>query len=289
VIVVTGGAGFIGRVVCERLEAEGVAVRGVDRQPGTTVTGDLLDLPLEEVLDGADGVIHLAGRGGVAESWSAGSSCVRDNVDATRRLLGALAPGIPLVLASSSSVYAPSERALREDAPCRPLSPYGLSKVQAEQLCGLWARERGTRWVGCRLFTVYGPGQRPDMFVARLLDAVATGALFELHAGAARHFTYVDDAVEGLLLALRRGVPGCSYNIAGPAAHPVSDVVTRLAELLGRSLMLRSAPLPAGLPLTTLADLELARTDLGFAPRIGLAKGLARQLRAAETAARCPA
>jgi len=193
--LVTGCAGFLGSYLCEGLLARGDNVIGIDcfsdyyarslkeanlaglrgAQRFTLLEADLAECPLEPVLDGVDKVFHLAAQPGVRLSFGTGfSAYLRDNVQVTQRLLEAVA-GRDLkafVYASSSSVYGNQDvYPAREDAPLRPLSPYGATKVITEQLAGAFWRSAGIPVVGLRYFTVYGPRQRPDMASARRLAA----------------------------------------------------------------------------------------------------------------------
>ncbi|HEX9188017.1 MAG TPA: NAD-dependent epimerase/dehydratase family protein, partial [Vicinamibacteria bacterium] len=186
-VVVTGAAGFIGSHVAESLAADGHEVTGIDcftdYYPRPVKEGNLralrasgrfrlVEAPLQEadlapLLDGAGHVYHLAAQAGVRASWGREfSHYTEHNVLATQRLLeAAVAAGRPtFVYASSSSVYgdAPS-LPFREDGPCQPVSPYGVTKLAAEHLAVLYHRSLGLPTVSLRFFTVYGPRQRPDM------------------------------------------------------------------------------------------------------------------------------
>ena len=197
--VVTGAAGFIGSHLVESLLADGREVTGIDaftdyypravkernlavardHRGFRLVEGRLQDLDLAAVLDGAAEVYHLAAQAGVRASWGRDFEIYTDNnVLATQRLLEAAAPAGAgrIVYASSSSVYGDSaELPLRETAACRPVSPYGVTKLAAEHLGTLYHSNLGLPVVSLRYFTVYGPRQRPDMAFHRFLKAARDG------------------------------------------------------------------------------------------------------------------
>ena len=193
--VVTGAAGFIGSHLCERLLSRGDEVVGidgfVDYYPRAIKEGNLSgsrgyrsfefhegllqDLDLEPLVDGADCVFHLAAQAGVRASWGGEfEAYTNHNVLATQRLLEAAASKETpkVVFASSSSVYGNSrELPLRETSECRPVSPYGVTKLACEHLAYLYGLDRGLSVVALRYFTAYGPRQRPDMAFHRFLKA----------------------------------------------------------------------------------------------------------------------
>src|SRR5690606_26213399 len=162
----------------------------------SALVGNLCDLDLGPALDGADTVFHLAAQPGVRTSWGSEFGVyLDDNVRATQRLLEALSArgGGRLVFASSSSVYGDAERyPTDESTPLRPISPYGLTKVAAEDLCRVYARS-GVETVTLRYFTIFGPGQRPDMAFARFIDAALSGRELAILGDGRqiRDFTYV--------------------------------------------------------------------------------------------------
>src|SRR5436190_5946353 len=217
--LVTGVAGFIGSHLAQALVAQGHEVVGVDcltpyygrlrkeanlREAASSGPFQFLELDLQDaklagVLRGADVVFHLAGQPGVRSSWgSSFADYVRNNVTVTQRLLEASErAGIRrFVYASSSSVYGNTARLpTTESDPCRPFSPYGVTKLAAENLCTAYADNGCVETVSLRYFTVYGPRQRPDMAFSRFISMALRGDTLPLHAGGeqVRDFTYVDD------------------------------------------------------------------------------------------------
>ena len=238
-VVVTGAAGFIGSHLVERLLAGGWEVVGVDAFTGyysrrrkernlasvgseagfRLVEGDILGLDLDALLGGVDGVVHLAGEPGVRRSWGDNfPRYLERNVLTTGRLLEAAGrSGIAkFVYASSSSVYGSDPGyPVGEDHPRRPASPYGLSKLAAEELIGLHARERGVPATVLRYFTVYGPRQRPEMALSRFVFAALRGRPVDIFGNGKqrRDMTYVSDAVEATVAALE--APAGVYNVGG--------------------------------------------------------------------------
>ena len=238
--LVTGAAGFVGSHLVEALLAEGRDVVGVDaftpyydratkeanlrdaREDDRFrfVEADLRDADLAALLDGAEVVYHQAAQPGVRLSWSDGfatyDSC---NVLATQRLLeSALQAGVArFVYASSSSVYGNADRYPVEEADLpKPHSPYGVTKLAAEHLCGLYAANHGLPTVALRYFTVYGPRQRPDMAFHRLIESALDQQRFPLYGDGShvRDFTFVGDVVRANVLAGRTDVPaGTVVNI----------------------------------------------------------------------------
>jgi UDP-glucuronate 4-epimerase len=279
-ILVTGGLGFIGSRLCEALVDAGFGVRCVDDLSGSgaaraPIADEIVIAAAEPAhLEGMDAVIHLAALPGV-RSRSTPAALWAANVELTDRLAAAAArQGTRFVLASSSSVYG-NARVLPtpEHSPLAPINPYAASKVAAEQT----VLAHGGDPVIVRPFTVYGPGQRPDMAFARWIAAMQAGEPIPWHAGpgTARDFTYVDDAVAGLIAALRHGRSGETYNISGWRSVQLRDVL----ELLGATAV-RELPCSTVEAVVTSGCKLKAAAELGYAPRVGLAQGLRRQLEA---------
>jgi UDP-glucose 4-epimerase len=303
-VVVTGAAGFIGSHLVERLLAQGHEVTAVDafvdyypravkegnlrqaRAAGprfALVEGALQSLDLRPLLSGAERVYHLAAQAGVRASWGREfERYTEHNVLATQRLLeAAVEAGVPrLVYASSSSVYGDSEALpLREDSPCRPVSPYGVTKLAAEHLCHLYARNLGLPVISLRYFTVYGPRQRPDMAFHRFLKASRDGRPLTVFGDGSqtRDFTYIEDIMAATLAAAEEGRPGRSYNVGGGERVALNDVLCLVREVTGRPLEVRREEPQKGDMRDTFADTSAARRDLGFEPMVALREGLARE------------
>lgn len=302
-VVVTGAAGFIGSHVAERLLAEGHEVVGIDSlndyyprpvkesnvraareyRSYRLIEARLQEADLTPILDGAAQVYHLAAQAGVRASWGKDfSGYVDDNVLATQRLLeAAVAVGVPrLVNASSSSVYGDAASLpLREDSLCRPLSPYGVTKLAAEHLVHLYGRSHGLPVVSLRFFTVYGPRQRPDMAFHRFLRAAEAGEPIRVYGDGrqTRDFTNIADIVAATRAAADTGRPGCVYNVGGGERVSVNDVLGLIEEVTGRKLSVVRDDPQRGDMRDTLADTQAAHRDLGFRSTVSLRTGLARE------------
>jgi nucleoside-diphosphate-sugar epimerase len=303
--VVTGAAGFIGSHLTGALLDRGAEVTGIDcftdyyarelkeanldvnrGRPGFTfIEARIQDADLGALLDGVTHVFHLAAQAGVRRSWGADFRIYTDNnVDASQQLLEACV-GRPLdrfVYASSSSLYGDHVSIpMREDALPQPVSPYGVTKLAAEQLCYLYYVNYGVPTTAVRYFTVYGPRQRPDMAFNRFIRAALAGAPITLYGDGeqTRDFTFVSDAVAATLAAGDRGVPGRAYNIGGGSRVSVNQVLEIIGRMAGRPLDVRREPAQKGDMRDTYADTTLARADLGFAPTVTLEEGIEAEYR----------
>ena len=303
--LVTGCAGFIGSHLTESLLADGEAVVGIDcfndnygrpeklRNleratewdqfefiPIDLARGDLFDL-VEE----CDQVFHLAAEPGVRPSWGGRfEQYVRNNVLATQHLLEAAKrlPERRFVFASSSSIYGQAEHfPTSEDVVPHPYSPYGVTKLAAEHLCDLYHRNHGVSAVSLRLFSVYGPRQRPDMAFNIFCRAAILGEPVSVFGDGTqtRDFTYVGDVVTALRLASgAAGIEGQVLNIGGGSRVGLREAIELLEQLAGRRLDVTYADARHGDVRDTCADTGRAEAALGFVPRTTLADGLSAEL-----------
>jgi UDP-glucuronate 4-epimerase len=289
--VVTGAAGFIGSHLAQTLAVAGHDVVGVDcftdyydrAEKERNAAGlDVLRLDLaDEALDlaGVDGVFHLAGQPGVRSFGDAFALYLRRNLLATQRVFEtAAAAGVRVAFASSSSVYGDAEAyPTPEDVPLRPISPYGLTKLGCEHLAHAYARGFGLDAVVLRYFTVYGPRQRPDMFLRRVCDRLLDGGTLDLYGSGAqsRSFTYVGDAVAATVAAMESARAGSVYNVGGGEEASMLDAIAALERISGRRLAVSHVDPARGDVARTRADVSRIAADLGWEPATPLDDGLA--------------
>jgi nucleoside-diphosphate-sugar epimerase len=301
--LVTGAAGFIGSHLCEKLLADGHSVMGIDSfldyyprqvkemnlvklkntQGFEFKEINILDADWPSFLKNIDTVFHLAAQAGVRASWSKNFVVyTRNNIEATQLMLEEAKNSSlkKFVYASTSSVYGDIEDIpMKEKSPVQPVSPYGVTKLAAEELCYLYWKNHGVPCVSLRFFTVYGPRQRPDMAFYRFLLAQLEGrtiTIFE-DGNQTRDFTYVDDIVNGTIRASKKGKPGLTYNLGGGSRISVNDVLTILKEVTGKAPNFKYSEKQKGDMRHTFASTERAHHDFGYSPQITLPEGLKRE------------
>jgi len=301
-ILVTGAAGFIGSHVCEALIARGDEVVGLDnfdpfyprqlKEQNIAALRGRAEFRLVEAditrdalpLAGVTAVVHLAAKAGVRASVEDPVAYTAVNVTGTARVLeAARETGVRrIVLGSSSSVYGDATpRPFAEDAAAvEPVSPYAASKRAAELLAHVFAHLHGMRILCLRLFTVYGPRQRPDLAVHRFIDAIARDRPVPMHGDGSseREYTYISDAVDGVLAGLdwsgRRG-PGCvAINLGGGERVRLDRLIGLLARASHRDARIERCPEQPGDVRLTAADLGRAERELGYRPRVGIEEGI---------------
>ena len=303
--LVTGAAGFIGSHLTTALLERGAAVVGIDSftdyyprpikeqnlavnagRPGFSfVESSIQEADFGALLDDVSHVFHLAAQAGVRKSWGRDfQTYTQNNVDASQQLLEACVnrPIEKFVYASSSSLYGDAVSIpVVEDALPRPLSPYGVTKLAAEQLCHLYWANYGVPTTSVRYFTVYGPRQRPDMAFHRFITAALTNGSITLYGDGdqTRDFTFVTDAAAATIAAGERGVAGRAYNIGGGSRVSVNQVLEILERIAGHPLNVVREAVQKGDVRDTYADTSLARAELGFAPAVSLEQGLEAEYR----------
>ncbi len=302
-ILVTGAAGFIGSRLCLKLLEQGDRVVGVDcftdfyprwikernlapllsKQNFEFQATDVLELDLSPLLENADVVYHLAAQAGVRSSWGENFlTYLSHNILATQKLLEAAKkrPRLKFVYASSSSVYGLTPTLpMREDSPLHPLSPYGVTKLAAEQLCFLYFKNYGLPTISLRFFTVYGPGQRPDMAFHKFFKAIREDRAITVFGDGrqTRDFTYIDDITDACVAAPEKARPGEVYNLGGGHREKLVNLFPLFEEICGRRVKISWREAQKGDVPHTLADIAKAGQDLGFSPQMDLTEGLRRE------------
>lgn len=301
--VVTGAAGFIGSHLVDALLAAGNEVIGIDNfdpwydcvQKRSNLVGalgnnrfsllaeDMTDMALAEVFRDADVVFHLAARPGVQDSWGSGfAKGCELNIALTQKVFEASleAEVGRVVYASSSSVY--GDGATSGARTVDPISPYGVSKAAGEQLARVYGH-RGLDVVSLRYFTVFGPRQRPDMAMSRLMAATGQSVLPFSRRGSGeqrREFTFVGDVAAAAALVGWSENPeltGRSFDVGGGCAASLNEVIEATAEITGSAPLVVDVPAPPGDPALTVADIKPLRELLGWQPSTDLVDGLRQQ------------
>jgi UDP-glucuronate 4-epimerase len=304
--LVTGGAGFIGSHLCERLLLEGHAVWALDDlndfysvrikqrnvaeiqalgRPFTFVQGDITQPPCLEELFGRvkfSQVIHLAARAGVRPSLEQPALYQRVNVEGTVNVLeAARRHGVrKIIMASSSSVYGVNAKVpfAETDPIFSAISPYAASKLACEALGHVYHHVYGMEVVMLRFFTVYGPRQRPDLAIhkfARLIEAGKPIPVFG-DGSAARDYTYVSDTLDGIMACTRRELGFEIINLGESQTVTLSRLIALLETALGKKAIIdRQPPQPGDVPVTC-ADIGKARRRLGYNPAVKIEEGIPR-------------
>jgi UDP-glucose 4-epimerase len=284
-VLVTGGAGFVGRSVVGALRRRGAQVTVLDLRPFpdgevTSLVGEITDPVTRDaaVAEGLDGIVHLAAVTSVLRSMDDPAGVYQANVAATAGLLElARTRGVGrFLLASTNAVVGDVGGAtIDEDVPLRPLTPYGATKAACEMLLSGYAGAYGMSTCALRLTNVYGQGMtHKDSFVARLMRAAVAGDTVEVYGDGTqrRDFVHVDDVVQGLLLAWRRRVTG-SLIIGSGRSVTVLELLERARRVTGRPLpAVHVAPKPGEMP-AVIVDIGRARS-LGYQPAVELDDGL---------------
>jgi nucleoside-diphosphate-sugar epimerase len=285
-VLLTGASGFIGTCLARHLVAAGHKVIGVDLRRGqaTSLLADLRDpksvQSVAATVGSTDVVAHFAAIAGVRRSLLEPKAYAETNVIGTLhalQLAERLGAG-RVVLASSSSVYGRVEGPTSEDQLLAPLSPYAASKVAAEELCGSFVATGAFEAVVVRPFTVYGPGQRPDMFCHQALHKVALGEKIDVWEWQ-RDFTFIDEVclAASNAIIVPTDSPVTTYNLGSGRPVSVFEFVATLEKVTRRRVRVALGTAPPCEPALTFADATRARAELGLSQPIGFADGLAAQ------------
>lgn len=304
-VLITGAAGFIGSHAADALLRHGWRVVGVDnfcdfyprnikeRNLKCINAGRGIDVEEIDITDGAAiervmsklkpaAVLHLAAMAGVRPSIERPALYARVNIEGTTNLLeSARRHGVAkFVFASSSSVYGNGARVpfSEEDSVAQPISPYAASKRAAELMCYCYWQLYRLPTFCLRLFTVYGPRQRPDLAIHKFTRLIVDGKPIPLFGDGqtSRDYTYVDDTVSGILAALDRCDRYRVYNLGGSNPVTLKQLISGLERAIGKPAKLDRQPAQAGDVERTCADLTRSREELGYQPHVGLDEGLQR-------------
>lgn len=302
--LVTGGAGFIGSHVCERLLAEGHAVWTFDdlnnfydpqikrsnlrdlqslAKPFEFIQGDLTDVAaVEELFTSVkfDQIIHLAARAGVRPSLAEPALYQRVNVEGTVNLLEAARRHRvkKITIASSSSVYGVNAKVPfgESDPIFSAISPYAASKLACEALGHVYHHVYGLDVVMLRFFTVYGPRQRPDLAIHKFARLISAGKPIPVFGDgrAARDYTYVSDTLDGILACTRQEFGFEIFNLGESQTVTLNELIGLLEQSLGKPAILDRQPAQPGDVPITFADIAKARARLAYHPRVKIAEGI---------------
>jgi nucleoside-diphosphate-sugar epimerase len=303
--IITGVAGFIGSHLAQALLDRGDRVIGVDQfndyyDPALKwknialigqhpnfelIEADIQTIDWTALLADADVIYHQAAQAGVRASWGTGfRTYTEQNINATQILLEAAKTSKRLqrfVFASSSSIYGDAEALPTSETLCpKPVSPYGITKLAAEQLCGLYHKNFGVPTCSLRYFTVYGPRQRPDMGFHKFMKAALDDDAIVIYGDGhqTRDFTFVRDAISANLAAAT--VPdaiGEVFNVGGGSRVGLMDVVSTMENILGRSIKRKHVESAIGDARHTSADVTKAQRILGYQPQVTLEEGLRQE------------
>jgi len=301
--LVTGGAGFIGSHLCERLLAEGHTVVALDnfndyydprlkwrnieplrQRPGfMVVEADILDMNrLQQIFAGPgfDAILHLAARAGVRPSIVQPLLYQQVNIQGTMNLLEMARQHQinRFIFGSTSSVYGENRKVpFSEDDPVdNPISPYAATKKACELMCYTYHHLHHLKISCLRFFTVYGPRQRPDMAIHKFTQLIATGQKVPMFGDGTtrRDYTYIADIIDGVWLALERCASYHIYNLGESQTIELRHLIELIAENLGQEARIERLPIQPGDVPVTFADISRAQRELGYQPRVKVEEGV---------------
>ena len=303
--LVTGAAGFIGSNLAEKLLEQGEEVIGVDcftdyysrelkernienivkDSNFKFIEADLLEFDLQELLVDVDYVYHQAAQAGVRSSWGQSFDIYTDNnIRLTQKLLEAAKESNikKFIYASSSSVYGDTDKLpMEESNSLQPISPYGVSKLAAENLCYLYWKNFGVPTISLRYFTVFGERHRPDMAFHIFIKEILTDGKITIFGDGkqSRNFTYVGDVIKANILAAESNVVGEVFNVGGAGERvTLNETIELMEDIIGKEVEKEYQTVVKGDMKHTEADESKIRNELGYNPQIKLREGLEREV-----------
>ncbi|AMA72958.1 MULTISPECIES: NAD-dependent epimerase/dehydratase family protein [Aneurinibacillus] len=307
-VLVTGCGGFIGSSLCYALLQDGYYVTGIDIFTSNYerwikernleslkqfsrfrfMEVDLAAFPLASLLDKVDYVFHLAAIPGVRTSWGEHfAKYAKNNVLATQLLLEAVKHSSikKMIYASSSSVYGGMMGSTDEQRTPHPISPYGVTKLAAEHLCQLYARNFHVPVISLRYFTVFGPRQRPDMAFHKMIYSILQDAPVTIFGDGeqSRDFTFIKDAVTANILAMQSPYIGEVFNVGGISRLRINEIIDIIEKQTGQKAKRQYLPEQPGDPKHTWADITKAKNMLQYDPQFDVEKGMYLQIQDVKT------
>ena len=294
--LVTGCAGFIGSHLTERLLKNGNEVIGIDcftnyysrgikdnnisnslkHEKFTLIEKDLLKM---DSYPDVDIVFHMAAQAGVRASWGENFNIYTNNNILVSQKLLEFYKNLDIkkfIYSSSSSVYGDAPLPMSEESILKPVSPYGVTKLAAENLCYLYWKNYNVPTISLRYFTVYGPRQRPDMAINKFISSILNEDEITIYGNGkqTRDFTYVDDAVNAIIMSAHSELSGEVFNVGGGSSISVNGLLKEIEEITGKNAMIKYIEKQRGDVKNTKADLKKIKTVLRWKPTISIRNGL---------------
>jgi len=300
---VTGAAGFVGSTLCEKLLEKGFCVTGMDcftdyysmeikknnlkrcleHSNFKLIEKDIIESNMEKLLDHIDFIFHQAAQAGVRNSWGKDFEIYnRNNILATQKILEALKTKKikKFIYASSSSIYGDvKDLPITEKTLPMPVSPYGVTKLAAEQLVNSYWRNYDLPSVSLRYFSVFGPRQRPDMAFNKFVKAMLRKEQINIYGDGnqTRDFTYIEDIVNANILAMHYSKNGEIFNVGGGSNITIKKVIKLLEKISGLKAKVKYLENQKGDVLHTFADISKAKKELKFKPVTSIENGLRKE------------
>lgn len=271
-VLVTGAHGFIGRYLVSHLEEKGITVVSLSRHEGFDIRTEALPL------DGVTHVCHLAGKTFVPDSWEDPASFYEVNALVTMRLLDQCRRrNVPVTYASAYVYGQPDSLPIAETAPLRPNNPYCFSKLAGEEACRFFAEQYGMKTFVLRLFNVYGPGQREEFLIAKIMRQMCDPTVETIEVAdltPRRDYVHVKDVARAFASTLDLTKPA-TFNVGSGVSHSVEDVIRAASAATGIRKPYRSMGQTRRNEIPdVVANIELIERECGWRPRIGLVEGL---------------